>query len=101
MEGELLKLQDPDHARLEGHPRVFGCGNVVTGKGNLVASRKHSQKIAGYLTKRGLAAREGGDRDRDARNARLLERVRERQRAVGYEGDYASWIRSHTPEGFV
>jgi len=101
MEGELLKLDDPDHARLEGHPRVFGCGNVVTGKGNLVASRKHSQKIAGYLTKRGLAAREGGDRDRDARNARLLERVRERQRAVGYDGDYASWIRSHTPEGFV
>lgn len=101
MEGELLKLADPDAASLEGHPRVFGCGNVVTGKGNLVASRKHSQKIAGYLTKRGLAAREGEDRDRPARNAKLLERVRERQGAVGYDGDYAAWIRTHTPEGFV
>ena len=101
MEGELLKLADPENARLADHENVYGCGNVVTGKGNLVASRKHSAKIAGYLTKRGIAAREGTDTDRDARNARLLERVRERQRAVGYDGDYAAWIRGVTPEGFV
>ncbi|MFM7140818.1 MAG: FAD-dependent oxidoreductase [Alphaproteobacteria bacterium] len=101
MQGELLKLADPENARLDGLGNVYGCGNVVTGKGNLVASRKHSQKIAGYLTKRGLAAREGGDPDRAARNAKLLERVRERQRAVGYDGDYPTWIRTHTPEGFV
>lgn len=101
MEGELLKLADPENARLEGHANVFGCGNVVTGKGNLVASRKHSQKIAGYLTSRGVGARDGSDQDRAARNAKLLERVRARQQAVGYGGDYAAWIQAHTPEGFV
>ena len=73
---------------------MFSAGNVVTGKGNIVASRKHA-----------ACGREQGRRgDREAPAARaprrssgVRARVRERQRAVGYTGDYASWMAKVTP----
>ncbi len=99
MDGELLRLADAEHGKVEGFDHVYGCGNVVTGKGNLVASRKHSAKVAAYLTHRGAGSRSG--RERARRIERLLERVRERQGEVGYDGDYREWMRRVTPEGFA
>ena len=36
MDGEFLRLDDTEHGRVTTFDNVFGCGNVVTGKGNLV-----------------------------------------------------------------
>ena len=40
--GDLYRYTDRELGRLEGYDTVFSTGNVVTGKGNILASRKHS-----------------------------------------------------------
>jgi hypothetical protein len=45
--GELLAFDDWDLGRIAAYPTLFGAGNVVTGKGNIVASRKHATRLAG------------------------------------------------------
>jgi ferredoxin--NADP+ reductase len=126
MKGELFAFDDWDLGRLPGYPTVFAVGNVATGKGNIVASRRHARMVgevvieaflglseAGHAGEEALAreahisAREAAERIRaevqrqppigaDALAA-LRARVRERQQAVGYTGDYASWIARVTP----
>jgi NADPH-dependent glutamate synthase beta subunit-like oxidoreductase len=98
MDGELLRLTDWEHGKVDGFDDVYGCGNVVTGKGNLVASRKHSAKVAAYLTAKGDGAN-GNDRAQRVRT--ILTRAQQRQRAVGYDGNYRGWIARVTPEGFA
>jgi NADPH-dependent glutamate synthase beta subunit-like oxidoreductase len=125
MKGELFDFEDWDLGRLEGYPSVFGAGNVVTGKGNIVASRKHAAMVSEFVAERFLGlgeghsgeeaiadaaaseARELAERVAEHLEAReplapealeaLLARVRERQRAVGYGGDYKVWIERVTP----
>ena len=69
MKGELFDFKDWEIGRLEGYPTVFSVGNVVTGKGNIVASRKHATQVSeaaveAYL---GVADTDGnGDVDREA-----------------------------------
>ncbi len=46
MKGELFAFTDWDLGRLAAYPNVFSAGNVVTGKGNIVASRKHASHVA-------------------------------------------------------
>ena len=46
MKGELFDFKDWDVGKLEGYPTVFSVGNVVTGKGNIVASRKHATQVS-------------------------------------------------------
>ena len=91
--GELFRFTDWDLGRLDGHPNVFSAGNVVTGKGNIVASRKHAAAVASRVASEiaKLPPASGGALER------VRARVRERQRAVGYTGDYASWMAKVTP----
>jgi NADPH-dependent glutamate synthase beta subunit-like oxidoreductase len=118
MKGELFDFQDWDTGRLAGYPTVFSVGNVVTGKGNIVASRKHATHVSEIAIEAYLGVGEG-DREeaveaRDGTSAAtatanriaesldgrpapspeqsraLIERVTARQRAVGYE-DFKSW----------
>jgi NADPH-dependent glutamate synthase beta subunit-like oxidoreductase len=121
MKGELFDFQDWEIGRLADYPTLFSAGNVVTGKGNIVASRKHARSVtenmaASFL---GLAddARSGeaalGNavraeaRERASQIAgavakqppisgdaltRLRARIGARQREVGYAGSYADWI---------
>jgi NADPH-dependent glutamate synthase beta subunit-like oxidoreductase len=110
MKGELFEFQDWHLGRLDGYPTVFSAGNVVTGKGNIVASRKHAREISATVAADflGLAddtrkqAREDAEKiaatieqqpeiDADAL-ARLRTRIAERQQAVGYDGDYSEWV---------
>jgi len=129
MKGELFKFSDWDLGRLEAYPTVFSAGNVATGKGNIIASRKHartvSEKIAAAFlglaedanardealaAAAGSEAAEAGTRIAaeiakqppiDAKTLEALRRrVRERQRAVGYDGDFAGWIEKVTPPDF-
>jgi NADPH-dependent glutamate synthase beta subunit-like oxidoreductase len=46
MKGELFDFTDWDYGRLARYPSVFSVGNVVTGKGNIVASRKHATHVS-------------------------------------------------------
>ncbi len=123
-EGPLYRYVDLDLGRLEGYDTVFSTGNVVTGKGNILASRKHSIKVTTHLVERFLGLEDGhqgeealfeGAADAARRatevaawvKARpplapaeveaLLARVAARQRAVGYDGRYREWIARVTP----
>jgi NADPH-dependent glutamate synthase beta subunit-like oxidoreductase len=123
--GELFDFSDWDLGRLDAYPNVFGAGNVVTGKGNIVASRKHATHVAEemalhYLGLDGrghddpslaeaaaaqareraeaIAARVGAIPRLDrARLEAVLARVAARQAAVGYDGDLAAWLARVTP----
>ena len=126
MKGELLDFSDWQLGRLADYPTVFSAGNVVTGKGNIVSSRKHAREVTsqmvesflgitddGHAAEAGLAdvaraeAREQAEAIAHAiarrpplpegALARLRRRVRERQDAIGYGGDYAAWIEKATP----
>jgi NADPH-dependent glutamate synthase beta subunit-like oxidoreductase len=121
MKGELFQFSDWHLGRLENRPTVFSAGNVVTGKGNIVASRKHAREITGTMIESflGLAEDAGAaaqglveaarehKREQAAAIAGQIEkqppmppgalealraRVKERQQKVGYDGDYAAWI---------
>jgi NADPH-dependent glutamate synthase beta subunit-like oxidoreductase len=126
MKGELMQFLDWELGRIEGYPNVFSAGNVVTGKGNIVASRKHASHVAEHVIEKFLGLGEDGHEGEEeisagaaeaaravaegvaaaiARHppveapalAAILARVRERQKAVGYEGDYRTWLASVTP----
>jgi len=67
MNGELFDFKDWDIGRLDGFPTVFSVGNVVTGKGNIVASRKHATAVSEEAIEAYLGVSEGVDEgDRDA-----------------------------------
>jgi thioredoxin reductase len=126
MKGELFAFTDWDVGRLAGHPNLFSVGNVVTGKGNIVASRKHAAAVYeaalasflglgddGHATEAALAsgatagAAEAAGRIAERLAAvpklapaaadAILARVHARQREVGYEGDLAAWLLQVTP----
>jgi len=94
MKGELFAFVDWELGRLAEYPNVFSAGNVATGKGNIIASRKHAAAVAkamldGYLREQPQLAPEAAEK--------LRARIRERQAAVGYPGDYAAWIQKVAP----
>jgi len=126
MKGELYEFADWNVGRLAAYPTLFSAGNVVTGKGNIVASRKHAEAVSEWVIERFLGLGDGGhdgeealavagsaaasaNADEIARDLRprpklspaelskLLARVAERQCAVGYDGDYEAWMRKVTP----
>ncbi len=120
-DGVLYRYADPALGRLEGYDAVFGVGNVVTGKGNINASRRHSIEVSEKLISNYLGL-DGGEHDHEdelwqqtvdgaaaatenvadwvshqpgleARKVDvLLGRIRKRQLAVGYGGSYRDWI---------
>jgi NADPH-dependent glutamate synthase beta subunit-like oxidoreductase len=95
--GELFRFTDWELGRLDGYPNVFSAGNVVTGKGNIVASRKHAAAVAARVAEE----IEKLPSARPEELERVRARARERQQAVGYTGDYASWMAKVTPPDLV
>jgi hypothetical protein len=121
--GEVYTYADQKIGLLmEGATAVFAAGNVLTGKGNikdsLVSGTEIGTRVAeAYLGLSGeelkiaegarKAAADSGEKIASAVTARqkiapegvanVLRRARERQRAVGYEGDYRAWIAKVTP----
>ena len=121
MKGELFDFKDWELGRLGGYPTVFSAGNVVTGKGNIVASRKHAKALGATIIEAYLGLTSNGeegaalDPTREAMRAATVEiantlgkrpaiepatlealrkRVRERQQTVGYDGNLESWVTS-------
>jgi NADPH-dependent glutamate synthase beta subunit-like oxidoreductase len=123
MKGETYTFKNWDTGEYDGHPGVFGLGNVVTGKGNIRESFEHGEFVAKHLVERYLGldgtrdvsavtepAEEAGKAQAAAvmsyvasraplareKASAILERIRERQRVLGYLG-YADWIAKNTP----
>ncbi len=118
MKGELFEFADWDVGLIDGYPTLFSVGNVVTGKGNIVASRKHARHVSQAAIERFLGLHDGEpanipNRAEAAARAtaehiankidgnpppsadtlsEILARVTKRQEAVGYPGDYQTWI---------
>ena len=118
MKGELFAFNDWDLGRIEAWPSLFSVGNVVTGKGNIVASRKHAAHVSETALERFLGLGEAGHEGEEAlleassaerreaaraalpepgAEARILAHVHARQREVGYEGDLRAWLARVTP----
>jgi ferredoxin/flavodoxin---NADP+ reductase len=125
MKGEYYTFTDENLPRYQGHERVFGVGNVVTGQGNIHVSLVHSQTVTTRLIENYIGI---GDPDRnfyalyeeaEAAAAGQTELVREKiktlptlspeeiakletrigalQQRAGYTSDYDGWITRVTP----
>jgi len=125
MKGEYYNFSDVTMPRYVGIDRVFGVGNVVTGKGNIRASLEHSQEVTTKIIEDYIGVADGASaparfyegaeaqgaaqaqaiRDRvrvmpglsDGEIAAIKQRIHILQERVGYGGDYDSWIASVTP----
>ncbi|MFO0751212.1 MAG: hypothetical protein U1F43_36895 [Myxococcota bacterium] len=122
MKGELYRWKDWETGALDVDGDVYGLGNVLTGKGNIVESRKNAKKVMGRLVEMrlGLVADDptlvdeahAAARDAAAPTidkalsrpplaadavARIDAWIAARWAAVGYGGDYAQWMASHRP----
>jgi hypothetical protein len=125
MKGEYYDFNDKTLPRYAGSDRVFGVGNVVTGRGNIRASLIHSQEVSAKLIEKYIgvanegsvparfyagAEAEGVAQAQAVRGrvqvmpglsypeiAALERRIRVLQERVGYTGDYDSWIARVTP----
>jgi ferredoxin--NADP+ reductase len=124
MKGESYVYKSWDTGEYAELPGVFGIGNVVTGKGNIRDSFDHGEFVAKHLVESYLGI--GESRDVAAITApafqaglaqasavashvaakapippeqvrSIFDRVRARQRQVGFEGDYRTWIERVTP----
>jgi len=125
MKGEYYTFSGEALPQYTGCDRVFGVGNVVTGKGNIRASLTHSQQVTTRLIENYIGVG-GEDADypalyaaveaRDAAQAKAVqervealpplsdaemsaiqERIRTLQQRAGYTSDYDSWIVQITP----
>ncbi len=126
MKGELFAFTDWECGRIEAYPNLFSVGNVVTGKGNIVASRKHATQVFDDAIKSflglqqdahaGEAALDGNGgaaaetaarvhehlarapRPAPETVAEIIKRVRARQQQVGYEGELGAWLERVRPK---
>ncbi|HLH75340.1 MAG TPA: hypothetical protein VKV28_00915 [Candidatus Binataceae bacterium] len=122
-EGEVYSYVDRARGLLMAEPTlVFAAGNVLSGKGNIKDSLESGSEIGQRLAEQylGLAGDKFKPGEAERRQAevqaqavaemvaakpalpaatvaRLRERFRQRQRAVGYDGDYRQWIARVTP----
>lgn len=90
MKGELYLWADTETGELHGG-RAWGLGNVLTGKGNIVESRKSSKKVMAQLVDRAMALPPSPPEA----VARIRAWVASRWSEAGYDGDYRAWLAAH------
>jgi ferredoxin--NADP+ reductase len=123
--GEVYEYADQKTGLLiEGKTAIYAAGNVLTGKGNIKDSLESGAAVGAHVAEQYLGLSDDGGRleltegAREAAHAEglriaggiaarqplafgqaeeIMRRVRERQRAVGYDGDYRAWIARVTP----
>lgn len=122
MKGELFDFTDKEFGRLDRYPTVFSVGNVVTGKGNIVASRKHAHRVseqaievylgvseesASAVTEMEPTLSEEGERIANTIGDHaqlqpplgevdyqaLMNKVADRQKQCGYPGSLDAWLK--------
>jgi hypothetical protein len=118
MHGEVYRIKDLWTGEVEGLDGVFAVGNAVTGKGNILASRKHGRVVSQHMLEHYLLGTASGyeevlaDAAADARErvsavadrvtgqaplpaewvADILLKVQALQERAGYPGNYPQWI---------
>jgi len=123
MHGETYRIKNPRTGEVEGLEGVFAVGNVVTGKGNILASLKHGRVVSQHMLEHYLLGTASGyeevlaDAATDAREkvsavadrltgqaplpgervADILAKVKGLQARVGYPGEYRQWIERVRP----
>ncbi len=125
MKGELYRYKSFDTGEVDGLASVFGLGNVLTGKGNIKASRENAREVMDRLVAQylGVEKRDATlDMLPDAAThqaqvnveravsealsrppaqpeaiARAIEVIEQRHREVGYDG-YARWMERVRPK---
>lgn len=125
MKGEYYSFSSDAVPQYSGSDRVFGVGNVVTGKGNIRVSQVHSQEVTTRLVEdyigiggsgsdySGLyaaAERRGAEQAKavqervealpplsDSELAAIENRIRTLQQRVGYTADYDTWMTRNAP----
>jgi ferredoxin/flavodoxin---NADP+ reductase len=122
VKGEVYAYIDATIGLLDDGPTaVYAAGNVLTGKGNINDSLESGTFIGIHVAESYLGlngevplaegarkqAEQQGERIAEAMESRpglgpekvaeVMRRVRERQRAIGYEGNYRAWITGVTP----
>lgn len=115
--------------RVEGFDNVFAVGNVVTGRGNILESRKHGREITDLIIDEHLAPISQGDPltekyeglfkaiegdvkqkinnisatlakaepQSDEKINFIINKTKELQERVGYDGDYMKWVDINRP----
>jgi NADPH-dependent glutamate synthase beta subunit-like oxidoreductase len=100
MRGELYAYDDWATGRMNAYPTLFSAGNVVTGKGNIVASRRHAKAVGNYVVEEYFKLAEEVKRLeplKEGKRDEVLARIRSHQERAGYDGDYRAWIEAVTP----
>jgi len=126
MKDVVYQWADEQLGRLAGYETVFSVGNVLTGKGNIIASRRHSASVSAHVIEQFLGVGNGKHREEEAVFAAataavgaqasriadhvtggkpleptladaIMAKVRARQEAVGYTCSYREWLERVTP----
>ena len=123
MKGDIYRVVDSQSGQIEGFDKVFALGNAVTGRGNIRQSQVHSRRVSESIVDDYMVwdeedydeifefAENVTDRKVDSLVDRLQrikplspeqvrgidEKVTALQKKVGYEGDYAKWVKKHLP----
>lgn len=123
MHGEVYRIKDEQSGEVEGLDRVFAVGNAVTGRGNILVSRRHGRVVSQHMIEHYLMGTASGYEevlrdaaaetvtkmsavaDRLAAYAPLppenvdaiMAKVRALQERVGYPDDYRRWIEQVQP----
>jgi len=126
LNGELFHFSDLHLGTIPGFHKVFSVGNVVTGRGNIAASRKHARELSesavsaflGLSNERGEETAVGSTLAQGVRsqaqivatavtqnvhgtppeNANTLgQRIADLQARVGYVNGYRAWMNNHRP----
>ena len=118
MSGEKYVVKDEKTGELEGSDGVFVIGNAVTGKGNILVSRRHGRTVSQYMIEQYLVGAASGYEEVFAgaadetrrkmaavvgrlslqpppsrqRVSELMSKIEYLQRRAGYGGDYRGWI---------
>jgi hypothetical protein len=123
--GEVYRYANPAIGLvLEGRTAVYAAGNVLTGKGNIKDSLVSGTEVGSHVAEQYLGLADDSrpfelterERSEVAAEAKVIaadvehrkplsldamkhlrEVVRERQAAVGYDGNYREWIKRMTP----
>jgi len=93
--GELFIVPDHETGQVEGFDHVFAVGNAVTGTGNIRQSELHSRKITTRIIEDYLKWTDSPANS--SIEGPTLEKVKERQNAVGYHNNYEEWTNRHRP----
>jgi len=118
MAGEKYKIKNGNTGELEGSDGIFVIGNAVTGKGNILASRKHGRTVSQRMLEQYLLGVGSGYEEAfqkvenetrgkieavatrlsgqpplpPERVSELMSKIELLQRRVGYSGNYRQWI---------